>query len=383
MKVIGEVSAVVGVVCLLGLACGGEGMASGPEASSPAPTPSEGTPLPPPPQVLSICPWVRTYLQDGSLHEEKWLDSQGRTTHWRSLGSGGGTEFETRSIYDSAGREVKRTEHTPQSDQVSTWEYTPEGYLLAAYVNYPFAGVLYTYGALGRLLSTQKVRDARLYSIEFYGYDEADHRLEATEFGSDGLVYTTSIFQYHDNGVMRFFAQYLRASGGERSQTFDPAGRLLGENDSAGFGAGSTSSTYAYDAQGRLTMHESTATQPRGEGSQVRTTRFNYDAQGRLMLQDELSDNTFRGQTEKEHHTLVFQYAPQLVRVDQFDENGVREGSRELSYDASGRLTQERFSGAMAQQQDTIRYTYPPCAAREEGGSVEGGRVEARAQEGR
>ena len=56
---------------------------------------------------------------------------------------------------------------------------------------------------------------------------------------------------------------------------------------------------------------------------------------GPVALQDEVRIEGDTQQPVRQHHTLVFTYVPRLVRVDQYDDNGVSEGSRELSYDAS------------------------------------------------
>ncbi|WP_157758557.1 hypothetical protein [Cystobacter fuscus] len=296
------------------------------------------------------------------LHEEKLLDAHGRMLHWRSLGPSGGTEFEIFSVYDAAGREVIREEHGPESDQLSTWEYASDGLLLAHHSDYPVTGDLYHYDARGRLLYVEKIRDGELSSTESFVYDEAGLRVEARDTGADGSLYGMTRFDYHENGVLKHSIHYVTPHGGSREETFDSAGRLLSERLSSSAHHATVSSTdYNYDEQGRLTARESYYKEfPYREESRL-TTRFTFDAQGRLALQDEVRIEGDIQQPVRQHHTLVFTYAPQLVRVERYDDHGVLEGSRELSYDASGRLSRELFSGAMALQQRSIDYLYLPC----------------------
>jgi antitoxin component YwqK of YwqJK toxin-antitoxin module len=383
-----EVFAVFGVVSSLWLACGGErtsvprweldsgeqvtpgeeavpprsNLAPAPKAPGADPAPDPGEPPSTPPPSLSVCVFQRSYRQDGSLHEEKLLDAHGRMLHWRVLGPNGGTESELFSVYDAAGREVIREEHGPESDPLSTWEYASDGLLLAHYSDYPLTGDLFNYDARGRLLYVEKIRDGEQSSIESFFYDETGLKVEARDTGAGGNLYGITHFDYHENGVLKRSIYYATSHGGSRVETFDSAGRLLSESLSSSEHHATVSSTdYAYDEQGRLTARESYSSEfPYREASQL-TTRFTFDDQGRLALQDEVSIEGDRQQPVRQHHTLVFTYSPQLVRVDQYDDNGVPEGSRELSYDASGRVSRELFSGAMALQQRSIDYLYLPC----------------------
>lgn len=221
-----------------------------------------------------------------------------------------------------------------------------------------------SYDERGRLLSVQRGRDGEPYPIESFTYDDAGRPLGSREVDvGDGELYGATMFYYDENGVLKERDHATPPTHFEQ-ETFDSAGRILSEGFDVYHGDSSTTQ-YTYDEQGRLTARETRQlqyTDSQHYPTSLFTTHFTFDDQGRVVLQDEVSIQSTWEKTVSEHHAFVFIYAPHLVRVEQHDDQGLTEGARELRYDAFGRLSQELFSGAMAQQQGSIHYAYQPCA---------------------
>lgn len=271
--------------------------------------------------------------------------------------------------FDTEGRPLESTELSSDgSKHTSKWSYDEAGrLLLAERLRYARDGhslvegheqqhVYDAQGRLERIEHYQRWREEapRWRVRHLYRYGEGG-RLEAIELwdyeGLNGSI--TETFAYHANGQLR---RYLYESDWNTSimlrKDYDEQGRLIFVDRTLSEGVVRT--TYTYDARGRLaTMRD---VQTSGGGTTERLTRYQYDDSGRIVAELFTENGDFQNapvpHTVRRRELKRYIYSCEgdlLVEELDSNEDGVRDGWRELVRDAAGNLLEERFQGMHVQ----------------------------------
>ena len=265
--------------------------------------------------------------------------------------------------YDSLGRITGVSEY---GNVVKTYGYNIGGLrtsLLAKRNNATILNTTYTYDNMGRL---EQVREGGTLRAT-YSYDANGSRAGLTYPNGNVTDYTynlsnwlTSLTNRNGSTVLSSYSYAYYSDGNQRSKTdhtgrvttyaYDGLGRLSGESESTGFGAG-----YTYDAFGNRDSMTVTGAEPY-------TTAYDYDANNRLR--DE--SKTVNG----EIHTTAYYYDPNGNQISKTFEVLVPSGSGSASlslgtggvelysYNGFNQLTEEYIDGA------TVSIAYRPDGLR-------------------
>ena len=254
----------------------------------------------------------------------------------------GGT---TTATYDYLGRTVTSTDVVRQAgtSYTTTYAYGPGGW--PSSVHSP-AGVVTssTYDAVGEPVTATDGAN----KVTSYGYDGAGRRVRTT---LPDATYSTAAFDLAGRLVTTRSFDPANTPLTARSTVFDPVGNPIAVTDARG-----ATSTFSYDAAGRLTGQ----VQPINTSDAI-TTTFGYDATGNQTRFTDGRGNAFvstynawgRLESRIEPSTLSYPALADRTFTDSYDRAGRLAAHTEpggvrvdYTYDTVGRLTGQTGTGA-------------------------------------
>ena len=264
-------------------------------------------------------------LTGNGLPQERYsqYDSLGSPVYFTYAGG-----YQERHLYDDQGR-LFRVEHFDSPQFISHWES-------------------YLYNAQGQLGEI-------VYSSQDYCYS-GPRDLE-TGCG----VYSTRTFTYHPNGQIDH-DQFLEIQNYSSTwdNEYDDQGRPISAGDS--FSESGTTTTWTYDARGqRVQAH---LFQGSSSGTWEQWTAWLYDDAGQPGARRITSNSIWSDPPITRHEvniTRSFHACESgllLFEEQDTNEDGVRDGSHELTWDAAGNLLVETYHGAFVQEVYLSRVEY-------------------------
>jgi hypothetical protein len=280
---------------------------------------------------------VKHFRKDGSLARLQRFDAENRRLEDSTFAGEGMSPLRQLWSYDEAGRLVlSRIIHSPEFGYVTRYSYDTQGRLEG------FEDFFVVTKAGGETRESPNLQYR-------YLHDEAG-RLEATEYSSDGTWYAYEKFLYHPNGQLRRRSEVYDSSA-LTSWDYDEQGRLVRfQVGDRPFDEGRRYTTYSYDARGlrveEYRRHDDFA------GFSEGFTRYLYDEGGRLGAEQFIEDGAYTRTSQPSYirERAVKRYfhscgGELLFEEQDTNEDGVRDGWRELVRDAAGNLRVERLHG--------------------------------------